>query len=774
MSNDKRPSVAVVEGEESSIADALSSVAEPIRFANEADLLQAADGHQFQMVVASPSHCTNAFLAAIERAFGPGAAAFWYEKAQESKLTAAAGHKHVFHVLPSADDPAFAEAARQWLRPRASVRVSVNGVSCELTLAGGRRFSGELLDASPFGLQVVVPHASLGGVLFPGARVGELTLRRDGDVILDGVDGVVRHCAVRRNPEDSSVDAYQLGIELIAAVPRQPRDGNHRRTVRDRVQLLGYLRNAVGYSEITVRGINEPELFTTCNEGRLDVEHEAIYLNGDLPERFREHDTLELSFDLWGKNYTFAATLLSCCDRPEFAVRVPRVLIERASREMARFKPAAGVKVIAFLESPFSEVPPTEAQVLDVTTAGCAFEYDPRIALFPLGALIPRVGLRFKDDVLDVGSARVRSTERVGPNRVKCGIEFQPLSSLQRANIYGAIVHCDKPNIHDGVGHSFDELWDFFLETGFLYPAKLERIDYPAVRRTFEALLEHPTPLCQFILFEESGRTYGHISALRAYSRTCLGQHLAAQHAVRGVSLGRMLTVAMLQFQDYQPEVEWIRLFYRPNNPWPRFVYGSFAQRAADSISVDHRTYDYLTLPLPAAPLTPSSSVRFMEPEDEPMLEAWFIERGRTAQMRAEDFVSRRMELAQLDEAYRALGLERRREILVFEQHGRVRGFAALEISSPGLNLSELTSAFRLLLFDSDAEVVRALVTASIARYTELGAKRCIALCEEEESAVLQSGGFTKEKQYTALTWHRSTYGHYAEHVHRVTATEYE
>lgn len=774
MSDDKRPSVAVVvEGDQSPIADALAGVARPIRFTSEADLLQAADGQHFQMVVASPSHCTNAFLAAIERAFGPGAAAFWYEKAQESKLTAAAGHKHVFHVLPSADDPAFAEAAHQWLRPRASVRVSVNGVTCELTLAGGRRFSGELIDASPFGLQVVVPHASLGGVLFPGARVSDLTLWRDGDVILDGVDGVVRHCAVRRNPQDSSIDAYQLGIELVAGAQRQSRDRGHRRTVRDRVQLLGYLRNAVGYSEITARGINEPELFTTCNEGRLDVEHEAIYLTGDLPHTLGEYDTLELSFDLWGKNYTFAATLLSCRDRPEFAVRVPRVLVERASREVARFKPGGGVRIGALLQSPFPGLPGIEADVLDVTTAGCAFEYDVRAALFPLGSMIPNVALRFPGAALDVGSARVRSSERAGPFRVKCGIEFQPLSSLQRAKIYDAIVHCDKPGIRDGSGHSFDELWNFFLDTGFVYPSKLAQIDVPAVRATYEALLEHPTPLAQFILFENEGTTYGHVSALRAYSRTCLAQHLAARPRLRGVSLGRMLTMAMVQFQEYQPDVEWMKLFYRPNNPWPRFVYGSFAQRAADSISVDHRTYDYLTMPITAELAGVHRSVRPMVASDEPLLEAWFIEQGRTAQMRAEDFVSGRMLLADLDVEYGALGLQRRREILVYEEHGKQRGFAALEISSPGLNLSELTSSFRLFLFDSDPEVVHALAMAAAARYAALGATRCVALGEGESSAQLQQLGFQRKKQYASLVWHRSTYGHYSEHVHRVTATEY-
>lgn len=771
-SNDRTTIAVLHESRFGDVALRLEEVAQSLSFDSEAALLEAAGHRAFKRIVAPPSHCSISFLSAVESTLGPGAIAFWYDRADESRLTAAAGKKHVFHVLPEPADPAFQEAIKQWLLPRVSQRVAADGIACSLTLSGGATLSGELVDVSAFGLSVTVPLAKVGGELYPGATVGDIRLRRDGAVILEGVGGTVRYCAVKRTQDDSVV-GYQLGIELTAT---RGRDGaaKPKRSISDRVQLLGYLRNAVGYAEITVKPVHETALAATCYDGEVDADSETIRLIGELPSALRDLDTVDVSFDLWGKNYKFASTLLdrdAGAELPSFRVRVPRLLVEHTSREVARFKPRADVKISAQVQSPILTAAPVEVEIRDVTASGCAFVYDSRQGLFPLGTVIPNLVLRFPTTTLEVGSADVRSVEQRGPYAIKVGVEFQPLSALQRARIYDAIVHCDKPGIRKGGEFTFETLWDFFLATGFLYPEKLARLDQEAVRTTFQRLMAQPTPLAQFIRFEEGGETFGQVSALRAYNRTCLAQHLAAK--LKRVPLGRMLSMAMVQFQEYQPEVEWMKLFYRPNNRWPRQVFGSFATRASNSVDVDHTTYDYLTAPL-GAPLAPRhKAIRPLGRDEEAELESYFIEQGRTAQMRAEDFVSGRCALTEIDGAYKELGLTRRREILTYEDRGRLRGFAALEISSIGLNLSELTNSFRVLVHDHDPAVIKALAAAAAARYQELGFMRCVALGEGFASSVLQEAGFTKEKEYACVIWHRSTYGHYSEHVHRVTPQDY-
>lgn len=767
------PTVAILEelrfGE---LASTLGDLLQPLSFTTQAELLAVAENGSFKRIVAAPSQCSVSFLSAVESLLGQGAIAFWYDKDGESRLSAAAGKKHVFHVLPEPSDAAFHDAVRQWLQPRVALRAPARGIACSITLAGGSEMTGELADVSGFGISVTLPLGRFGGALYPGAEVTDIRLCREDAVILEGVTGVVRYCAVKRTQEDS-IAGYQLGIELSAARSRAG-GAKPKRSIADRVQLLGYLRNAVGYAEITVKPIHDPTLFATCYDGEVDAEHQSIRLVGELPSALHDLDTLELTFDLWGKNYTFASTLLdrdATAELPTFRVRMPRILVEHTSREVARFKPRADVRISALIRSPIIEVPPVEVEIRDITTAGCGFVYDSREALFPLGTVIPGVVLQFPTTTLDVGSAQVRSVEKQGPFMIKVGVEFQPLSSLQRAKIYDAIVHCDKPGIRKGGEFTFQALWDFFLATGFLYPEKLARLDQEAVRTTFQRLMAQPTPLAQFIRFEEDGETFGQVSSLRAYNRTCLAQHLAAK--LRRIPLGRMLTMAMVQFQEYQPDVEWMKLFYRPNNRWPRQVFGSFATRASNSVDVDHTNYDYLTAPLGASLAPAHRAIRPLAREEEPLLESYFIERGRTAQMRAEDFVSGRCTLSEIDSAYQELGLSRRRELLVYEERGQLRGFAALEISSIGLNLSELTNSFRVLVHDHDPAVIKALAAAAASRYQELGFKRCVALGEGFGSSVLQECGFTKEKEYACLIWHRSTYGHYSEHVHRVTPQEY-
>jgi len=95
-----------------------------------------------------------------------------------------------------------------------------------------------------------------------------------------------------------------------------------------------------------------------------------------------------------------------------------------------------------------------------------------------------------------------------------------------------------------------------------------------------------------------------------------------------------------------------------------------------------------------------------------------------------------------------------------------MRGFALLEISAAGLNLSELTNAFRVFTFDqADASAKQALLQSARRRYGEIGRTSCIALAPPDESPDFESLGFESSKRYTCWTWHRSLYQRFCDHI---------
>jgi hypothetical protein len=122
---------------------------------------------------------------------------------------------------------------------------------------------------------------------------------------------------------------------------------------------------------------------------------------------------------------------------------------------------------------------------------------------------------------------------------------------------------------------------------------------------------------------------------------------------------------------------------------------------------------------------------------------------------KANDLEPSRRGLEPLSQLFRSAGLERRRESLVAERGGRVRGFALLEISSLGLNFSELTNAFTVHLFEPDEDAHRALALAARRRYAEVGRPHCVALAEDEALRLFEAEGFVRVKDYACWTFHR-------------------
>ena len=93
--------------------------------------------------------------------------------------------------------------------------------------------------------------------------------------------------------------------------------------------------------------------------------------------------------------------------------------------------------------------------------------------------------------------------------------------------------------------------------------------------------------------------------------------------------------------------------------------------------------------------------------------------------------------------------------LLVAERDGRVVGFALLEVSSLGLNFSELTNAFTVHLLEEDEDAHRALVVAAQRRYAEIGRSHCVALAEGEHLLAFEEAGFARVKDYACWTFHR-------------------
>jgi hypothetical protein len=280
----------------------------------------------------------------------------------------------------------------------------------------------------------------------------------------------------------------------------------------------------------------------------------------------------------------------------------------------------------------------------------------------------------------------------------------------------------------------------------------------PELQHTVRTLLEVNGSLLSTVVLRNEAAVDAHMSILRFHERTWMVQHLAAMPmTARGLDTSARLTLGFTYYGRLRKDIGWVKMFFRPNNPWPARVFGGYARRLGDVPTSDLRTFHYLPASTQAhdPTVSPDITVTSATPDDLGVVQAWFSSRGRLVEIEANDLRADAFALASLGAAYQSLGLRRQRECLVARRDRRIAGVALLDIASLGLNFSELTNAFTVHMVDDDEDARLALIVAAKARYRDLGRPQCIALSEDEDLSAFASAGFAHAKDYTCWTFHR-------------------
>jgi hypothetical protein len=573
-----------------------------------------------------------------------------------------------------------------------------------------------------------------------------------------------------------------VGLEFLL----EPRAGSDSSgdLVEQPARKAALIREGLRSGALTVTHADLPAVPLVFAGGQIDSSGTAIRLSGDDLGDLRSGDPVRVTFDLSGLNCSFVSAVRAL-ERtgpngvphlPSIEVHMPRALRVRGYRLTNRFRPTVERPIEVLLRSPFSG-DAIRVPALDINASGLSFAIEDGAQPYPVGTRLDSLQLMFPDgrEIFVQGAVRslvplTRTAD--GAPQLKCGVEFADLSEGAMVALADEIVRSNTPSVEGTQGVSFDEVWQFLQDSGFIYPEKLEKLtaEMPRIRQTMTALLGATNSrVFKTVLFRKEGVIHGHLAAVRAYRNTWLIQHLAALRGGKALFAASVLNQGLADYVEQLPEVVWIKMFYRPNNRWPARVFGTFARRLRDPALSDLRRYDYWIGPTRGlAMVTEGLQVRPAHRDELGEVQRLSIASGRIVGLQADDLSLDRVSLSELTTLYREVGLERRREVLVAERGSELLGVALLEISSLGLNLSELTNTFTVHLAQEDSNVRRALIAAARNRYAELGRLSCVALSEGDCHQDFEQMGFHKTKEYFSWTWHRSLIRSYHEYVGRL------
>ncbi len=670
----------------------------------------------------------------------------------------AAAEGHVFAGIPE-DSPNAIARLRSLVRAQDELRPLLGSTVEAATEDGRAVVTGSLLRLGNESITFRVEPGEALEAFLPGRELERVAVRRGREPVLEASGAAI----VALRPDASG--GYEVETALAAPPPPQGDE-----VVRDPLQRASLVGEALRRSRLVVRpacALGAPRVV----QGRVEPAADLLLVD-PAPDGFAAGMPVRFAFEAGGVHYEFFSALAKApaAVGNGLSAALPDEL--RGRRRRRPRIPLAPGEASAELTTSLRREPVRRA-VTDVELEGMGVLAE-RADLLPVGTRLGGIRVDLADGVTLRATGRITSrAPPSGPDggQVRCGVRFDPLALEDRSALAAAILRRTHPGLEVARGLTFDALWCFLRECGFLYPEKEERLRpvLPEIARTLRAALSRPDGPLRTLIFRSEGLLQGHLSALRAYRRTWIVQHLAARKEGPGkLEAAKALSVGIMDYLEQLPDAEWLRSWFRPQNRFPARTFGRFARLQFDPHRCDVRTYGYLTAPAADFPPPPPDvAVSAATAADWAELRRHLVSSGRIAQLAAEDLCSA-PHLVEIDEEYGAAGLGRRREALVARRGGRMLGFALLEISSIGLNFSELTNAFRLHAVEPDPAATTALAIAARRRCAELGRPFAIGLAERPDLAAWGAAGFELAKEYSCWTLHRSLFRRYADYVERL------
>ncbi len=762
------------------------------RAADRKDLFHALKKYSPRVILLSEEKCDLRFLEELRRASSTSQVLFLRAEKTSRLLADLAERGHeFFSIESSAPSEQIVEKIEELCHPRRRRRVHTHHLMTVRYRDNSRWVEHDcsLNNVSNSGAGFTIKVRDSQPALVPGDRVHDFELINEGETVLR-IDSatvtrvLVLEGAVIGSRTHSTSCQYEIGVAFAEKLKHSTIQTE--RLICDAPHVDGLLRQASRNDRIS---LSTPFL-PTDSMNRLTRRSQLDEASGSMLTDFDSSQAtgtvLQGQFELGGWVYVFLTSVLECLTRGELSdgdpyrlrLAIPKVIKGVRNRTVARFSVPRAWDITARFRLPFSDESEfVHRRVLDVSAFGVSFALENPSDILPVGTHLAHITICNLDNVSFTFNGIVKHIEDDildGKNFLRCGVSFEQFDESDRLQLIDHILKKRSPLIDPTSVLLFDELWSFFQDSGFLYPKKKETLAPVAkeIRHSVSTLLNSPNSLFKTLVVRKRDHIDAHLSLLRVYSSTWICQHMAAARSNKlSLFSARDVNLSGIDFLNLV-EVQWLKAYFRPSNSWADRVFGSFARIAGRSSLSSYRELEYLSCNLSAESKHTNHpngiTVRGFQSADQTLVESYFLHSGLTTELYSDDLRDDKLRLDDLSAMYSQLGLTRRREILVVEQNGHPSGFALLEISSFGLNLSELTNQVTFHVWNKNPDVFQAIATAVRQRYASLGYQKVIALCKRDDLAMLQTAGFTRERTYACWTFHQSLLADYRNHITRL------
>ncbi|MBN1848110.1 MAG: hypothetical protein JW932_05945 [Deltaproteobacteria bacterium] len=243
-----------------------------------------------------------------------------------------------------------------------------------------------------------------------------------------------------------------------------------------------------------------------------------------------------------------------------------------------------------------------QLEIYDITSLGFSvIEMNEERTLMP-GMHMPELIIRFSGGMEITCNAQVIYSVK-NENHTRSGLSILDMGVNDYSALTQILANAKETSVYVSNSTDMDALWEFFFDTGFLYPKKyrLLQANKEILKETYQKLYQNNPEIAKQFVYQKNGKIYGYISAIRAYERSWMIHHFAA----RSVNSRRNGFTVLYQIIHYlydlarlpSAKMDYAMFYFRPENKFPDRVFGGFARKLGNPNVCSLDLFAYLSYP---------------------------------------------------------------------------------------------------------------------------------------------------------------------------------
>ena len=361
-------------------------------------------------------------------------------------------------------------------------------------------------------------------------------------------------------------------------------------------------------------------------------------------------------------------------------------------------------------------------KVLDLSSSGLAVEENARNAVLMPGLMIPRVDLCPTNNLRFACRVQVVHRQVLEPAsedaRIRCGLALLDMDVTDHVQLVGLLHQVDNRRSYVCNRVDMDELWNFFFETGFIYPQKYGFIqkNREQIKQTYEKLYAESPSIARHFVYQDRGKILGHMAMVRFYDSTWLIHHHAARSNYTykaGLNVLDQITRFVTESCRFSfMHMDYVICFYRPDNHFPRSVFGGVCRRIDDPSKCSEDVFAYFHLQCSSNEKCELGGHCWGPADDDDLRELSSFSRHESPGLMIGALYLEPGDIdhGDLGEEFGKLGLKRERKLYALRRNDRLQAIAMVNLADVGLNLSDLTNCITLFVLEEQhlsSEIIR-------------------------------------------------------------------